>query len=131
MKHTTIRSWIRKNSVSSEFLEGKGEAGGYPATRLPVVAMGLVPHIYRRACFSQRATPGSLPQRSVAVQRFQYTKPASLSDGEFDPSSVFAITQANQSNVLPAKIDCVGLMEEVETLKEIARLNKGTYYQAH
>ncbi len=53
-----------------------------------------------------------------------------LSDGEFDPSSVFAITQANQSNHQPARIDCVGLMEEVETLKEIARSNKGTYYQA-
>ena len=53
-----------------------------------------------------------------------------LSDGEFDPISVFEITQANQSNMLPAKIDCVGLMEEVETLKEIARSNKGIYYQA-
>ena len=49
--------------------QGKGEAGGYPATRLPVVAMGLVPHIYRRACFSQRATPNSLPQGLAAVQR--------------------------------------------------------------
>ena len=71
-----------------------------------------------------------LPAMITAIQQ----KPERiilLSDGEFDPSSVFAITQANQSNVLPAKIDCVGLMEEVETLKEIARLNKGTYYQAH
>jgi len=53
-----------------------------------------------------------------------------LSDGEFDPISVFEIAQANQSNMLPAKIDCVGLMEEVETLKEFARSNKGIYYQA-
>ena len=71
-----------------------------------------------------------LPAMITAIQQ----KPERiilLSDGEFDPSSVFAITQANQSNVLPAKIDCVGLMEEVETLKEIARLNTGIYYQAH
>ncbi len=29
--------------------------------RLPVVAMGLIPHIYRRAAFPHRATPESLP----------------------------------------------------------------------
>jgi hypothetical protein len=31
---------------------------GHP---LPVVAMGLIPHIYRRAYFSHRATPRRLP----------------------------------------------------------------------
>jgi len=70
-----------------------------------------------------------LPAMITAIQQ----KPERiilLSDGEFDPTSVFAITQANQSNKQPARIDCVGLMEEVETLKEIARSNKGTYYQA-
>ncbi len=36
--------------------EGKGEAGviGHP---LPVVAMGSIPHIYRREDFLHRATP--------------------------------------------------------------------------
>jgi hypothetical protein len=33
---------------------GKGQAKGQP---LPVVAMGLIPHIYRRASFTHRATP--------------------------------------------------------------------------
>jgi len=54
-----------------------------------------------------------------------------LSDGEFDPYCINAITQTNQANRKPSKIDCVGLVEEVETLKEIASLNSGTYYQAH
>jgi len=33
---------------------GKGQAEGQP---LPVVAVGLIPHIYRRASFTHRATP--------------------------------------------------------------------------
>lgn len=54
-----------------------------------------------------------------------------LSDGEFDPTVSFAITQANRANAKSAKIDCVGLMEEVEVLKQIAASNKGLYYQAY
>ena len=54
-----------------------------------------------------------------------------LSDGEFDPTFADAITQANCSNQKPAKIDCVGLMEEVEVLKQIATSNTGIYYQAN
>jgi len=54
-----------------------------------------------------------------------------LSDGEFDPYCVDAITQANQANRKQSRIDCVGLIEEVETLKEIANQNSGTYYQAY
>jgi len=33
---------------------GKGQAEGQP---LPVVAVGSIPHIYRRASFTHRATP--------------------------------------------------------------------------
>ncbi|MFY8072852.1 MAG: VWA domain-containing protein [Pirellula sp.] len=54
-----------------------------------------------------------------------------LSDGEFDPTFANTITQANRSNQKPAKIDCVGLMEVVEVLKQIATSNKGIYYQAN
>jgi hypothetical protein len=54
-----------------------------------------------------------------------------LSDGEFDPTFADAITQANRSNQKPAKIDCVGLMEQVEVLKQIAASNKGIYFQAN
>jgi len=53
-----------------------------------------------------------------------------LSDGEFDPYCIELIRIANRRNRQPAKIDCVGLDEEVETLKEIAKQNKGIYYQA-
>ena len=70
-----------------------------------------------------------LPAMITAIQQ-EPERIVLLSDGEFDPSSVFAITQANQSNEQPAKIDCVGLMEEVDTLKQIARSNDGIYYQA-
>ena len=70
-----------------------------------------------------------LPAMIMAIQQ-KPEKIVLLSDGEFDPTSSFIITQANQSNAVPSRIDCVGLMEEVETLKEIARLNKGIYYQA-
>ena len=71
-----------------------------------------------------------LPAMILAIQQ-KPEKIVLLSDGEFAPASAYEITQANQSNVKPAKIDCVGLMEEVETLKEIARSNKGIYYQAN
>lgn len=54
-----------------------------------------------------------------------------LSDGEFDPTFAYTITQANRSNQKPAKIDCVGLMEQVEVLKQIAASNKGIYFQAN
>jgi hypothetical protein len=53
-----------------------------------------------------------------------------LTDGEFDPTFAALITARNQADRRPARIDCVGLAEEVEVLKEIARDNDGIYYQA-
>lgn len=53
-----------------------------------------------------------------------------LSDGEFDPTNVQMITVLNHQRRKPAKIDCVGLMEDVMVLREIANQNKGVYYQA-
>lgn len=53
-----------------------------------------------------------------------------LSDGEFDPTNVQTITVLNHQRRKPAKIDCVGLMEDVMVLREIANQNKGVYYQA-
>ncbi len=70
-----------------------------------------------------------LPAMIIAIQQ-KPERIVLLSDGEFDPTSAYAITKANRSNVKPARIDCVGLMEEVETLKEISRSNNGIYYQA-
>jgi hypothetical protein len=40
------------------------------------------------------------------------------------------IQTENHQHGKPARIDCIGLDEEVETLKEIAKQNKGIYYQA-
>ncbi len=55
-----------------------------------------------------------------------------LSDGEFDPSHVDTITRANF--VKPKeriRIDCIGLDEVVESLRQIAKQNgPGVYYQA-
>ena len=45
-----------------ESLEWVKQWLGYPSHRLPVVATGLIPCIYRRAAFPHRATPNSLPQ---------------------------------------------------------------------
>ena len=70
-----------------------------------------------------------LPAMIAAIQQ-KPERIVLLSDGEFDPTSTYSITQANRFNAKPARIDCVGLMEEVETLKEIARSNKGIYFQA-
>ena len=53
-----------------------------------------------------------------------------LSDGEFDPTIVVLITQLNHQREKRAKIDCVGLMEDVQVLREIAQQNNGVYYQA-
>lgn len=71
-----------------------------------------------------------LPAMLFAVQQ-RPERIVLLSDGEFDPTSDVVITHANQSRPKAAIIDCVGLKEEVETLKAIARSNKGNYYQAH
>jgi tetratricopeptide (TPR) repeat protein len=46
---------------------GKGVALGHP---LPVVAMESIPHIYRRASFSLRATPPSLPRQGKTRRLF-------------------------------------------------------------
>lgn len=53
-----------------------------------------------------------------------------LSDGEFDPTNVMLITSMNKQRFRPARIDCVGLMEDVQVLRDIAQQNKGVYYQA-
>jgi len=53
----TLKGSNRNGSVEgcrSLVQVGKGQAGGQP---LPVVAVGLIPHIYRRASFTHRATP--------------------------------------------------------------------------
>ena len=47
---------------------GKREAIGHP---LPVVAIGLIPYIYRRASFSHRAAPKEIaPQGGAALSFF-------------------------------------------------------------
>jgi Mg-chelatase subunit ChlD len=53
-----------------------------------------------------------------------------LSDGEFDPTNILTITSMNHQLTTPARIDCVGLQEDVLVLREIANKNKGIYYQA-
>lgn len=53
-----------------------------------------------------------------------------LSDGEFDPTNVILITSMNKQRVRPARIDCVGLIEDVRVLRDIAQQNQGVYYQA-
>ena len=53
-----------------------------------------------------------------------------LSDGEFDPTNILTITSMNHQLKTPARIDCVGLQEDVLVLREIANKNKGIYYQA-
>ena len=53
-----------------------------------------------------------------------------LSDGEFDPLVVDAITQENARGRKKSRIDCVGLAEEIETLQQLANRNHGIYYQA-
>jgi Mg-chelatase subunit ChlD len=53
-----------------------------------------------------------------------------LSDGEFDPTNILTITSMNHQLKTPARIDCVGLQEDVLVLREIANKNRGIYYQA-
>lgn len=53
-----------------------------------------------------------------------------LSDGEFDPDLIKQITQLNHRIRPNGRIDCVGLDEEVRTLRDIAKRNYGVYYQA-
>jgi Mg-chelatase subunit ChlD len=56
-----------------------------------------------------------------------------LSDGEFNPLYVDQITKFNRKNNTKkvTRIDCVGLVEQVESLKQIAQQNgPGIYYQA-
>jgi hypothetical protein len=44
------------NKVASRFLKNQ-RVRRWPSHRLPFVAEGLIPLIYRRACFMHRATP--------------------------------------------------------------------------
>ncbi len=53
-----------------------------------------------------------------------------LSDGEFDPTNIATITALNKQRSRPSRIDCVGLIEDLLVLREIARENRGVYYQA-
>lgn len=53
-----------------------------------------------------------------------------LSDGEFDPLVVEHATTLNQSSKSPAVIDCVGVDEQVEVLRQLAIQNGGVYFQA-
>lgn len=53
-----------------------------------------------------------------------------LSDGEFDPSLIEVITKMNHRIRRNGRIDCVGLNEDVLTLREVAKSNHGVYYQA-
>lgn len=54
-----------------------------------------------------------------------------LSDGEFSPDLVNEITRRNhEKSRKPARIDCVGVAESIQTLQAIARQNKGTYFSA-
>jgi hypothetical protein len=65
---------------------------------------------------------------SVAIQ-LEPERIVLLTDGEFDPLAAAVITQQNMAKKKPARIDCVGLAEEVIVLQEIASQNKGVYYQ--
>lgn len=53
-----------------------------------------------------------------------------LSDGEFNPLMVDEITSENDGRRTKSRIDCVGLVEEVRTLQQLAKQNNGIYYQA-
>jgi hypothetical protein len=53
-----------------------------------------------------------------------------LTDGEFDPYCVEAVRDANKKNSKPCVINCIGLVEDVQNLRDIASQNKGTYWQA-
>jgi hypothetical protein len=52
-----------------------------------------------------------------------------LTDGEFDPYCVDAVTNANQAQKAPSIINCIGLSEDIPNLREIARRNNGSYWQ--
>jgi hypothetical protein len=54
-----------------------------------------------------------------------------LSDGEFAPDLVNEITRRNhEKSRKPARIDCVGVAESIQTLQDIAKQNKGIYFSA-
>jgi Mg-chelatase subunit ChlD len=54
-----------------------------------------------------------------------------LSDGEFSPDVVALVTQVNHRAKPPIRIDCIGLTEDVKTLRDLAHQNaSGVYYQA-
>lgn len=68
---------------------------------------------------------------SAMLQALQYDadKVIVLSDGEFDPIEVIKITATNRRKKSPAVIDCVGLTEWAQTLRQLAHDNRGVFYQ--
>lgn len=53
-----------------------------------------------------------------------------LSDGDFDPGIVVRISELNGQQRPMGRIDCIGLDENILTLRELARQNHGIYHQA-
>lgn len=52
-----------------------------------------------------------------------------LSDGEFAPSAVYMITDMNRRvRGAKSRIDCIGLADGIETLRDIAVQNNGKYF---
>ena len=75
---------LRKSMVvclNSEWVKRRLE--GESSHRLPVVATGLIPCIYRRASFSHRATPVPSPRGFAPIQQEEPSEepPSRLSHG--------------------------------------------------
>jgi Mg-chelatase subunit ChlD len=100
-------------------------------------AIGMIPGVNRnkqmiKQWLSQPPGGGGtnpMAAMSVAID-YRPERIVLLSDGEFDPTCSATITMMNKQFGKSARIDCVGLMENVLVLRDIAALNNGTYYQA-
>jgi len=77
------------------------------------------------------ASRGTQPHNALeAAIRLQPGLVILLSDGEFDPGVIAQITELNRQQRPMGRIDCIGLDENVLTLRELARQNHGDYHQA-
>lgn len=100
-------------------------------------AIGMIPGVNRnkqmiKQWLSQPPGGGGtnpMAAMSVAID-YRPERIVLLSDGEFDPTCSTTITMMNKQYGKSARIDCVGLMENVLVLRDIAAQNNGTYYQA-
>ena len=132
MSFLPYRAWIVQRAIFASAISEPGLAIGSNTSKCPSSLTLKTRGLSLGFVLSQPPGGGGtnpMAPMSVAID-YRPERIVLLSDGEFDPTCSATITMMNKQYGKSARIDCVGLMENVLVLRDIAALNSGTYYQA-